>query len=88
MNALVGDSILASAYLAYAGFYEKNQRNMLVSEWKEHLRDLNITFTTGFSFAEYLSSQDERQEWHNNGLPSDDLAEENAVMLYNYNRYS
>lgn len=86
MNALIGDSILASAYLAYAGFYEKNQRNLLLSEWKDHLKNINITFTGSFSFAEYLSSQDERQEWHSNGLPSDDLAEENAVMLYNYNR--
>jgi dynein heavy chain 1 len=87
IDALIGDSVLASAYLAYAGFYEKNQRNLLVSEWKDHLKRVNINFTANFSLAEYLSTQDARQEWQTNGLASDDLAVENSIMLFNFNRY-
>ena len=37
--------------------------------------------------SEYLSTADERQQWHDHALPVDELCTENAIMLKRYNRY-
>jgi hypothetical protein len=37
--------------------------------------------------TEYLSNANERLQWHANGLPSDDLCVENAIIMQRFNRY-
>jgi dynein heavy chain 1 len=87
MATVVGDSILAAAFVAYIGVFDQRYRTMLLAKWKTRLIDLGLTFKTDLSVVEYLSDSDRRLAWHANSLPADELCVENAIMLERFNRY-
>lgn len=87
MSTIVGDVLLTSAFMAYAGYYDQAMRNNLFNTWMSHLQSANIKFKDDLARIEYLSNADERLQWHASSLPSDDLCIENAVMLKRFNRY-
>lgn len=87
METIIGDVFLASAFLAYCGLYDQQYRRAMVEDWSLHLISSGIAFKQQNSMSEYLSTADERQQWHENALPVDELCTENAVMLRRYNRY-
>ncbi|RMZ76007.1 hypothetical protein DV738_g5168, partial [Chaetothyriales sp. CBS 135597] len=87
IQTLVGDVVIASAFLAYAGMYDQVFRKSLVDDWLHLLSQSGIACKSDGSVLGYLSSADERLEWQKNSLPSDDLCMENAIMLQRYNRY-
>ena len=87
MDTIIGDVFLAAAFLAYCGLYDQQYRRAMLEDWSLHLSTSGIAFKSQNSLAEYLSTADERQQWHENGLPVDDLCIENAIMLKRYNRY-
>ena len=87
MSTIVGDVILSSALMAYAGYYDQAMRNTLFNTWVSHLQSANIKFKEDLARIEYLSNADERMNWHASALPTDDLCIENAIMLKRFNRY-
>ncbi|KAF2488243.1 dynein heavy chain, N-terminal region 2-domain-containing protein [Neohortaea acidophila] len=87
METIVGDVFLASAFLAYGGLYDQQYRRAMLEDWSLHLSASGIVFKSQNSLTEYLSTADERQQWHENTLPVDELCTENAIMLKRYNRY-
>ncbi|RMZ84735.1 hypothetical protein DV737_g982, partial [Chaetothyriales sp. CBS 132003] len=87
IQTLVGDVVIASAFLAYAGMYDQVFRKSLVDDWLHLLSQSGIACKSDGSVLGYLSSADERLQWQKNALPSDDLCMENAIMLQRYNRY-
>lgn len=98
MDTLIGDALLAAAFLAYSGYYDQQLRNMLFHKlavfvsrnlfrWQDHVQSAGVKFRTDLARIEYLSTVDERLEWTRNALPVDDLCAENAVMLHRHNRY-
>jgi len=87
MSSIVGDVLLSSAFMAYAGYYDQAMRNTLFNTWLSHLQSVNIKFKEDLARIEYLSNADERLQWHASSLPTDDLCIENAVMLKRFNRY-
>eukprot|EP01088_Endostelium_zonatum_P017115 TRINITY_DN4896_c0_g2_i4.p1 TRINITY_DN4896_c0_g2~~TRINITY_DN4896_c0_g2_i4.p1 ORF type:complete len:1566 (-),score=517.57 TRINITY_DN4896_c0_g2_i4:241-4938(-) len=87
MSTLVGDVLLSSAFLAYIGFFDQNDRTLLLNKWKARLHDAGVRFKEDLSVIEYLSNADERLTWQANSLPVDDLCVENAIMLHRFNRY-
>ena len=87
MRTLIGDVFLAAAFLAYGGLYDQQYRRAMLEDWSQHLAASGIQFKTDNPMSEYLSTADERQQWHDNALPVDELCTENAVMLKRYNRY-
>jgi dynein heavy chain 1 len=86
MGSLVGNAIIGSAFLVYAGFYDQHYRTCLLNSCRAFLTALNIEFSPTLSLISFFSSDDQRTEWSLNGLPADDLAVENAIMLSNFNR--
>ncbi|KAF2072162.1 hypothetical protein CYY_006521 [Polysphondylium violaceum] len=87
MATVVGDVVLASAFLAYIGFFDQNFRNDLMKKWMARLDQVGINFKHDLSVPDFLSKPEERLNWHANSLPSDELCVENAIMLKRYNRY-
>lgn len=87
ISTLVGDSLIAAAFLAYAGLYDQQFRKAMIDDWTHHLTQSGITFKPHNPITEYLSNADERLAWQEHSLPVDDLCTENAIILKRYNRY-
>ncbi len=87
MGTIVGDVLLSAAFLAYAGFFDQQYREMMWQEWSAHLSEAGVKFKAELSLPDYLSTADDRLSWQSKGLPSDTLCTENAIMIKRYSRY-
>ncbi|POS87247.1 cytoplasmic dynein-like protein 1 heavy chain 1 [Erysiphe pulchra] len=84
---LVGDVLVAAAFLAYSGLYDQQFRKNMMDDWLNQLQLSGIFYKQYNPMTEYLSTADERLGWHENSLPVDDLCTENAIILKRFNRY-
>ncbi|KAI9703864.1 MAG: hypothetical protein M1836_007636 [Candelina mexicana] len=84
---LVGDVLVAAAFLAYSGFYDQQLRKAMTEDWLHQLSLSGIYHKPHNPITEYLSTADERLQWQKNALPVDDLCTENAIILKRFNRY-
>jgi dynein heavy chain 1 len=87
IRTVAGDVMIAAAFSAYSGYFDQQYRDSLHTRWTDHMKAAGIHFRPELSLIEYLSTADERHLWHANALPSDELCEENALMLSHFNRY-
>ncbi|KAJ5945842.1 hypothetical protein N7454_002681 [Penicillium verhagenii] len=87
ISTLVGDVLIAAAFLAYAGLYDQQFRKAMIDDWVHQLAQSGIHFKPHNPITEYLSNADERLTWQENSLPVDDLCTENAIILKRFNRY-
>ena len=87
ISTLVGDVLIAAAFLAYGGFYDQQFRRAMIDDWVAQLGQSGIDFKPHNPITEYLSNADERLSWQGNSLPVDDLCTENAIILKRFNRY-
>ncbi|KAG9253399.1 dynein heavy chain, N-terminal region 1-domain-containing protein [Emericellopsis atlantica] len=87
ISTLVGDVLIAAAFLAYSGLYDQTLRKSMVEDWFHQLHLSGIQYKSHNPVTEYLSTADERLGWQANGLPVDDLCTENAIMLKRFERY-
>lgn len=87
MSTLIGDSLLASAFLTYAGVFDHRMRSNLMLEWSETLETLGVPYRTELDITSYLSTPSEQMRWRGFGLPTDELATQNAILLERFNRY-
>eukprot|EP00522_Entomoneis_paludosa_P000277 CAMPEP_0172474334 /NCGR_PEP_ID=MMETSP1065-20121228/69303_1 /TAXON_ID=265537 /ORGANISM="Amphiprora paludosa, Strain CCMP125" /LENGTH=4205 /DNA_ID=CAMNT_0013232513 /DNA_START=82 /DNA_END=12699 /DNA_ORIENTATION=- len=81
MKSLVGDGLLMSAFLTYAGFFDFKTRLTMLSEWKIALQDLGLEYRDDLGIVETLSTGANRLTWQSEGLPADQLSTENGVIL-------
>lgn len=87
IGTLVGDVVVAAAFLAYSGLYDQTFRKAMMEDWLHQLHLSGIQFKQHNPITEYLSTADERLGWQQNTLPVDDLCTENAIILQRFNRY-
>ncbi|OTA89925.1 hypothetical protein M434DRAFT_398353 [Hypoxylon sp. CO27-5] len=87
ISTLVGDVLVAAAFLAYSGLYDQTFRKSMTEDWLHQLHLSGINFKPHNPVTEYLSTADERLGWQENTLPVDDLCTENAIILKRFNRY-
>ena len=87
IGTLVGDVLVAAAFLAYSGLYDQQFRKNMMEDWLHQLQLSGINFKQHNPVTEYLSTADERLGWQENSLPVDDLCTENAIILKRFNRY-
>ncbi len=78
---LVGDCILAAAFMSYCGPFPSEYRENLVHNWKANIDFERIPFTAKFEFSEFMAGQAVAREWQLNGLPTDKFSFENGVFV-------
>jgi dynein heavy chain len=54
-DKLVGDCILAAAFMSYCGPFPSEYRDNLVANWKITVESEKIPFTLKFEFSEFLA---------------------------------
>ncbi|KTW31656.1 dynein heavy chain [Pneumocystis jirovecii RU7] len=87
IDTLAGDVLLSSAFLAYLGIYDQQVRLDIQKIWRAQLQSLKINMKKNNFISEYLVTIDEKSEWIDNLLPSDELCIENALILKRCYRY-
>eukprot|EP00915_Cephaloidophora_sp_WS-2016_P003568 GHVH01004823.1.p1 GENE.GHVH01004823.1~~GHVH01004823.1.p1 ORF type:complete len:3130 (+),score=435.75 GHVH01004823.1:30-9392(+) len=83
----LGDCLKAAAVCTYYGFFEYTERLKLMEVWGPLISSTAIRVKEDLIVTEYLSTPNDRFEWEKQGLASDDLFFQNAVILQEKLRY-
>lgn len=75
LKELPVNSLLAAAFITYLSMAPEDLRQSLVAEWQDQLDMKNFSFTT------FLGSEKEQLQWLSEGLPSDQLSIQNALII-------
>lgn len=87
-DTLVGDVLLAAAFVSYAGAFSADYRDQLWrTVWKRDLSNREIHVTENIDPLQVLTSDSVIADWMNNGLPADRTSIENGAMLTNSQRW-
>jgi dynein heavy chain len=91
-SCLVGDALLAAAFVSYAGPFNAQFRHALLHDkWLPDLKRRGILLTDGAAaglVVPLLSSSGDRALWATQGLPTDPLSVENGAIMGAAARYS
>lgn len=56
MDTIIGDCLLSSAFMAYAGYFDQHMRGTLFSTWCHHLTQANVSFRNDLARVEVSAS--------------------------------
>uniref|UniRef100_A0A8C6MZK3 Dynein, axonemal, heavy chain 5 n=1 Tax=Mus spicilegus TaxID=10103 RepID=A0A8C6MZK3_MUSSI len=84
---LVGDVLLATAFLSYSGPFNQEFRDLLLHDWKKEMKACKIPFGNGLNLNEMLIDAPTISEWNLQGLPNDDLSIQNGIIVTKASRY-
>lgn len=87
IQRLVGDVLLASAFLSYAGPFNQDYRQLLMSSWKKELIQRNVPLSDSLNMVEMLTDSATIGEWNLQGLPNDELSIQNGIIVTKATRY-
>ena len=68
-------TILAAGFISYLGQAPEDERRLMLSDW------LQFVGLESFDLRQFLSSESEQLVWKGEGLPSDELSMENALVI-------
>jgi len=79
---LVGDCLLAAAFLSYCGPFDADYRHTLLKDnWAKAVRSLSIPCSEDFDFCNFLANPEDVRDWNIQGLPADAFSTENGVTV-------
>lgn len=85
---LVGNVAKACAFVSYCGPFNSEFRNKLTLEYFQmDLEKKGIPANQKLVLSDFLVSQSQVGDWAMEGLPSDDLSIQNAIMVTSSDRY-
>ncbi|XP_006863561.1 PREDICTED: dynein heavy chain 2, axonemal [Chrysochloris asiatica] len=89
LGYLVGDCLLAAAFLSYLGPFLTNYRDEIVNQiWIKKIWDLQVPCSPHFTFDNFLSNPTKVRDWNIQGLPSDAFSTENGIIVTRGNRWA
>ncbi|XP_059156869.1 dynein axonemal heavy chain 2-like isoform X2 [Physella acuta] len=82
MGHLVGDVLIAAAFLSYMGPFLSTYREEIVNtRWMTEVKKLGIPVGSEFSFCNFMAKPTQVRDWNIQGLPSDAFSTENGVIV-------
>ncbi|XP_028288430.1 dynein heavy chain 5, axonemal [Parambassis ranga] len=84
---LVGDVLLSTGFLSYAGPFNQEYRSHLMELWKREMQEKLIPFSPDLNVIGLLVDNATVSEWNLQGLPSDDLSIQNGIVVTKASRY-
>lgn len=79
-DKLVGDTLIAAAFIVYCGKFDKRERESLLEDWKKQLRSIGISYEDAVSVANLVPSSSSLSLKIDT---SNDLLLDNAVITSN-----
>jgi len=87
-NLLVGDCLLAAAFLSYTGAFTYDFRQRMVySDWHNSILEAKVPLTQPYRLEKLLSTDVEMSHWAGEGLPSDELSIQNGILTTRASRW-
>jgi dynein heavy chain len=86
-STILGDVVISSAFLSYAGPFDAEYRSKLLTMWASDVKSKNMQMSQGFATSNFLSSSIDVREWNSQGLPKDDFSTENAIIVTQSSRW-
>ncbi|KAJ3249557.1 Dynein heavy chain 5, axonemal [Chytriomyces hyalinus] len=87
IGRLVGDVILAVAFLSYSGPFNQTFRGQMLDSWKKELARRKIPHTEDLDIIGLLVDNTTIGEWNIQGLPTDELSTQNGIIVTKGTRY-
>ena len=84
---LVGDCLIASGFLSYAGPFDTLYRDELMEKWVGGIQTNTLPLNENFSFALFLAKPTDVRDWNIQGLPKDNFSTENGVITTRCTRW-
>lgn len=85
--SVLGDVLLATAFLSYSGPFNQEFRNLLLNDWQKEMKARKIPFGDNLNLNEMLIDAPTISEWNLQGLPNDDLSIQNGIIVTKASRY-
>jgi dynein heavy chain len=87
-RTLIGDVMLASAFVSYVGSFNAIFRTELVTaKWLPDMTERQIPMTVGLSPVDVLATDTDIANWSNEKLPSDTVSVQNGAIIVNSARW-
>lgn len=87
INLLLGDCLVASGMVSYAGPFTSLYRGELEEEWRKAIKKCGLKSTNNISMRQVLGDDVIIRIWSVAGLPSDNLSVENGIILFKSRRW-
>ncbi|XP_031362138.1 dynein axonemal heavy chain 10 [Lonchura striata] len=85
---LLGDCLLAAAFLCYVGAFSWEFRHeMLYQVWQEDIFSREIPVSNPFKLESLLTNEVEVSRWVSQGLPPDELSVQNGILTTYSSRF-
>merc|ERR1719181_2575760 len=84
---LVGDALVSSGTIAYAGAFTPDYRRELTQDWQQKLISLSIPATEGCDIQQTLADPVAIRSWALCGLPQDAHSIQNGIVMSKARRY-
>lgn len=88
INVVLGDVLMASAFVSYIGPFNIKYRNIIMKEkFAKFFKDNKIPVSEKSNPLTILTTEAEMASWQNEKLPSDEVSLQNGAILTNSERY-
>jgi dynein heavy chain len=88
-DLLVGDVLIAAAFVSYIGPFTRKFRDMIVQDlWVPNVRSRGILMTSNLDIVmDILTTEAAVASWNNDGLPNDPVSTQNGSIIVNCSRW-
>ncbi|XP_045502201.1 dynein axonemal heavy chain 10 [Colias croceus] len=87
-SRLIGNCLLASSFLSYAGpFSFSFRQTMIYEDWLGDVLERGIPLTMPFTVERNLTNEVEISGWNSEGLPPDELSVQNGILTTRASRF-
>jgi dynein heavy chain len=85
---MLGDCLVSSAFLCYAGAFSwEFRKKMIYEDWVGDVKEMEIPINPQFKVEGILTDEVEMAGWSSEGLPTDELSVQNGILTLKTSRF-